>query len=295
MNPSSYLSPRDAFSLMNQRPLGYPFSKESEVAALSSLLAAHTNQQLLQQQLLLSSLPQQVTQKPKELELPQRFTKNGRKRATPFPLKLMKVLSDEQYSHVISWMPGGRSFAVFRPKAFVSDILPKHFKSAQFSSFTRKLARWGFTRTEDGTGEFYHPQFRRGRLDLAEQMTCQTGVSKAEEAKAEKNITSQDADTPSSEAQEQVEESSVNTSANQFSEMDAALARAYLTKNSMAMELEKMRLQQCMLAAAMSRKALASAPSMTPQEFAMAGGLCNLRRSNMDGFGRANIKGAKTA
>lgn len=56
----------------------------------------------------------------------------------------------------------------------MADILPDHFKSAKFSSFTRKLHRWGFMRHYRGedSGAFYHDDFQKDRLDLVEQMTC---------------------------------------------------------------------------------------------------------------------------
>lgn len=106
-----------------------------------------------------------------EDELLARFGVNGRKKAIPFPMKLLEVLSQKKYAHIIGWMPNGKSFVILRPKAFCNEVLPQHFKSAQYASFTRKLTRWGFTRCDDGTSEFYHPHFRRGRMDLAEKMT----------------------------------------------------------------------------------------------------------------------------
>ena len=102
----------------------------------------------------------------------------------------MKVLSDPNNSHIISWMPRGLSFAVIDPGKFVEEILPKHFKSAKFSSFTRKLHRWGFIRVDDISGEFYHELFRKNRFDLAEKMSChyenKVDDEKEEEAKKPK-------------------------------------------------------------------------------------------------------------
>jgi len=117
---------------------------------------------------------QQDHEEEKEFHIPQRFTKSGRKRAVPFTIKLMKVLSDKKNAHIITWMPSGKSFNILKPKAFVADILPEHFKTAKYSSFTRKLHRWGFMRHYRGeeAGAFYHKDFQRGRLDLVEQMTC---------------------------------------------------------------------------------------------------------------------------
>lgn len=110
----------------------------------------------------------------KELHIPQRYTKSGRKRAVSFPLKLMKVLSNKKNWDVIAWTASGTAFEIRKPKLFVADILPTHFKSAKYSSFTRKLHRWGFMRhyRGDEAGAFYHKMFLKDRLDLVEQMTC---------------------------------------------------------------------------------------------------------------------------
>jgi len=54
-------------------------------------------------------------------------------------MKLMNILSCEEYQDIISWMPDGKGFMVQKPKAFVSHILPLHFKEVKFSSFTRKV------------------------------------------------------------------------------------------------------------------------------------------------------------
>jgi hypothetical protein len=86
----------------------------------------------------------------------------------------MKVLSDKKYTEIIAWTPSGKSFNIIKPKVFTTDILPSHFKSAKYSSFTRKLHRWGFMRHYRGeeAGAFYHKCFQKGRLDLVEKMTC---------------------------------------------------------------------------------------------------------------------------
>jgi HSF-type DNA-binding len=91
-----------------------------------------------------------------------------------FVLQLMKVLCQPEYEDIIAWLPDGKSFTIVRPKAFVADILPDHFKQAKYSSFTRKLHRWGFQRHLRGeeAGAFFHKLFQRGRLDLVEKMTC---------------------------------------------------------------------------------------------------------------------------
>ncbi|KAL3906275.1 MAG: hypothetical protein SGILL_009336 [Bacillariaceae sp.] len=87
----------------------------------------------------------------------------------------------KEFEHIIHWMPSGKSFTVLKPKAFAVDILPDHFKSAKYSSFTRKLHRWGFTRHYKGdeAGAFYHKEFQKDRIDLAEKMTCHKGGESA--------------------------------------------------------------------------------------------------------------------
>mmetsp|Transcript_26295 Transcript_26295/g.73446 ORF Transcript_26295/g.73446 Transcript_26295/m.73446 type:complete len:428 (+) Transcript_26295:807-2090(+) len=89
----------------------------------------------------------------------------------------MKVLSNPNFKHIITWMPSGRSFTILKPKDFVAEILPEHFKSAKYSSFTRKLHRWGFMRHYRGeeAGAFYHKDFQKDNLDLVEKMTCHKG------------------------------------------------------------------------------------------------------------------------
>jgi hypothetical protein len=90
----------------------------------------------------------------------------------------MKVLSDPNFNDIITWTPSGKSFTILDSREFTADILPDHFKSAKFSSFTRKLHRWGFARHYRGeeAGAFYHKDFQKDRLDLAETMTCKSDL-----------------------------------------------------------------------------------------------------------------------
>ena len=86
----------------------------------------------------------------------------------------MKVLSEKEFADVVAWTPSGKAFNIIQPKLFTANILPSHFKQAKYSSFTRKLHRWGFMRHYRGpeAGAFFHKHFRRGRMDLVEKMTC---------------------------------------------------------------------------------------------------------------------------
>jgi hypothetical protein len=86
----------------------------------------------------------------------------------------MKVLSKKEFTGIITWMPSGKSFNIINSKRFTAEILPEYFKTAKYSSFTRKLHRWGFVRhyRGDDAGAFFHKDFHQGRFDMVEQMTC---------------------------------------------------------------------------------------------------------------------------
>ena len=70
----------------------------------------------------------------------------------------MQVLAERDSADAISWLSHGKSFIVYDKKKFVESILPRFFKESKFTSFTRKLNRWGFTRISRGveTGAYQH-------------------------------------------------------------------------------------------------------------------------------------------
>jgi len=93
-----------------------------------------------------------------------------------FPQKLMSVLDNDELQDIITWLPHGRAFIILQKKKFASDVMPVYFKHSKFTSFTRKLNRWGFTRVPRGpeTGSYYHKYFQRGNHHLCMQMHCQS-------------------------------------------------------------------------------------------------------------------------
>jgi hypothetical protein len=56
----------------------------------------------------------------------------------------MDILSSEEDNDTISFLPHGRAFIIYKKKKFATEVLPKFFKATKFTSFTRKLNRWGF-------------------------------------------------------------------------------------------------------------------------------------------------------
>jgi len=100
-----------------------------------------------------------------------------------FPQKLMEVLSDPKVSSAITWLPHGKGFVILQKRKFACEVMPLYFKHSKFTSFTRKLNRWGFSRVSRGPemGAYYHKLFQRGNCLLCMQMHCQSNKSIAKD------------------------------------------------------------------------------------------------------------------
>jgi len=101
------------------------------------------------------------------------------KRAT-FPVLLHRILSNPDYSDIISWLPHGRSWRVLKPKRFEANIIPRYFDHTKYPSFCRQVNGWGFIRVTSGPDQnsYYHEFFLRGMPQLAEMMTRPAGFKK---------------------------------------------------------------------------------------------------------------------
>jgi hypothetical protein len=85
----------------------------------------------------------------------------------PFLCKLHILLQDVENTGddlIVSWLPHGRGFKVYMPKAFITKIAPFYFKQSKYKSFQRQLHLYEFTRTPYGpeAGSYSHPSFVRG-------------------------------------------------------------------------------------------------------------------------------------
>lgn len=93
----------------------------------------------------------------------------------PFPLRLHIMLHEMEMSsrtHIVSWMPSGRSFRVHNREAFARDILPGYFRSRNFRSFQRNLSVYRFVRIRSGpeAGAYCHEDFVRNDRERCRNM-----------------------------------------------------------------------------------------------------------------------------
>lgn len=94
-----------------------------------------------------------------------------------FPETLYAVLALPASQHILAWLPDGKRFAIRDKALFVSQILPRHFDNAKYSSFTRRLKRWNFERVTvypDLLSTHHHRYFLRDRPDLVRRMAYGT-------------------------------------------------------------------------------------------------------------------------
>ena len=89
-----------------------------------------------------------------------------------FPKTLYVIISDPSDYHIVSWLSHGLGFVIHDRQLFASQILPRYFDGAKYTSFTRRLKRWKFVRVPRGPeiGAYYNEHFKRGRPDLVRGM-----------------------------------------------------------------------------------------------------------------------------
>ena len=81
----------------------------------------------------------------------------------------------------VSWLSDGKSFVVSNPDEFTRQVLPKYFKATKFTSFTRKLSRWGFRQLNRDPIIFGNEFFQRDDAELMTKMRSVTAASNRKE------------------------------------------------------------------------------------------------------------------
>jgi HSF-type DNA-binding len=75
-----------------------------------------------------------------------------------FPMKLHMMLSTPEFSHIITWLPHGRSWRILNQADFEEQVIPLFFRHGRYSSFARQVNGWGFRRITQGDdwNSYYH-------------------------------------------------------------------------------------------------------------------------------------------
>ncbi len=92
----------------------------------------------------------------------------------------MDILDNKDTSDVASWLPNGSAFIIHNKTRFASEILPVYFKQAKYSSYARRMKRWGFIllipckqscdEIYGSKSVYHHPLFLRSDKPLCLQM-----------------------------------------------------------------------------------------------------------------------------
>ncbi len=91
----------------------------------------------------------------------------------------MKILSSGKHNDSVCWVDGVDLFFFVDSNKFTEEVLPAYFKKTKFSSFTRRLSRWGFRQVKGGphSGCFFHTFFRRENKELCKKIKPPSGLA----------------------------------------------------------------------------------------------------------------------
>ena len=157
---------------------GKPTNKAVEAgstAVLSDKTSTNNNGQVTALSVLndeLNSATEEGPLKPKTKSELDEQAGGGEADKTSFPLLLHNVVTDPATDDCIHWLTCGTRFIISDKKKFATDVLPRFYGPAKFTSFTRRLKRWSFARVPSGPfmGAYYNPNFQRGKPEMAHRV-----------------------------------------------------------------------------------------------------------------------------
>lgn len=88
---------------------------------------------------------------------------------------MLERTDQDDFDHIVSWLPSENGFKVHDSKAFVATVLPRFFRQTKYKSFQRQCNIWGFERILQGPhkGGYTHVDFIRGKTNLCSRMKRQ--------------------------------------------------------------------------------------------------------------------------
>ncbi|KAK3270487.1 stress-responsive transcription factor hsf1 [Cymbomonas tetramitiformis] len=89
---------------------------------------------------------------------------------SPFVEKTYNLVDSPETDHIISWSDNGTSFTIWKPELLERDLLAKHFKHSNMSSFIRQLNNYGFRKLNPDRYEFGAPGFEKGKKELLQTL-----------------------------------------------------------------------------------------------------------------------------
>ena len=84
----------------------------------------------------------------------------------------LNIINRPCFSIHIARQPHGRCFVMHKPKEFVVEVMPLHFRQSKITSFQRQMNLYGFNRITKGSdrGGYYHELFLRHKAFLCGMM-----------------------------------------------------------------------------------------------------------------------------
>ncbi|PIN21444.1 Heat shock transcription factor [Handroanthus impetiginosus] len=81
----------------------------------------------------------------------------------PFLKKIYEMVDDIGTNSIISWNSSGTGFIIWDHNKFSAEVLPRHFRSSNFSSFVYQLNNYGFRKMSWERYEYANPWFQAGK------------------------------------------------------------------------------------------------------------------------------------